>query len=281
MRGEGDATMKLTIGLKMSAGLLVMLLLMIVPGAAGVTGVRTMRGLTSALAGKHDESRAIWTIKVAVIEASAALRDAVEIGTEGEIATAHFWHSELEGRTERYKSMLAGSKAESAQRLETSHREFNDLYEEYRGKLQAREPVDQEEFEKRMDKVVKGYTTMLDDLQSEVDESMGSALEEAERIQTRTLFLMAGFTVAVVILGVALAWWVVRSVTRPVRRIVKVADGISMGDLDMPIEVTSRDEIGELQESIERMRVSLKTALEKLKTERRQSAFFQTLGSER
>ena len=80
---------------------------------------------------------------------------------------------------------------------------------------------------------------------------------------------MAGFTLAAVILGVALAWWVVRSVTRPVRRLAEVADNISMGDLDMSIEVTSRDEIGELQESIERMRVSLKTVLEKLETERR------------
>lgn len=260
--------MRLTIGFKMSAGLLIMLLLMIVPGAAGFTSVRNIRGLTSALAGKHDQSRAIWTIKVAVIKTSAALGDAVEIGTEGEIATAHFWYSELETRTEQYKNMSAGGKAELAQRLETSHLEFNDLYEEYRGKLQTREPVNREEFDERMDKVVKDYTTVLDDLQSEFDKNMGSALEEAGRIQTRTLSLVAGFTVAAAILGVALAWGITRSVTRPVRRLVEVADNISMGDLDMPVEVTSRDEIGELQESIERMRVSLKTVLERLKKQR-------------
>jgi len=257
--------MKLTIALKMNLGLLVMLLLMIVPGAAGSTSVGTMRGLTSALADKHDESRTIWNMKVAVIETSAALGDAVEIGTEGEIATAHFWYSEL---VERYKSMPTGSSAELAQRLETSHLQFNNLYEEYRGKLQTRKPINREEFDMRMDEAVEGYTTVLDDLQSEVDKSMGSALEEAGRIQTRTLFLVAGFTIAAAILGMALAWWVIRSVTRPVRRLVEVADNISMGDLDMPIEVTSRDEIGELQESIERMRVSLKTALERLKKSR-------------
>jgi len=260
--------MRLTIGFKMSVGLLVMLLLMIVPGAAGFTSVRNIHGLTSALAGQHDESRTIWTIKVAVIETSAALEDAVEIGTEGEIATAHFWYSELEARTEYYKNMSAGGKAELAQRLETSRLEFNNLYEEVRGKLQAREPVNREEFEERMDKVVKDYTTVLDDLQSEFDKNMGSALEEAGRIQTRTLSLVAGFTIAAAILGVALAWGITRSVTRPVRRLVEVADNISMGDLDMPIEVTSRDEIGELQESIERMRVSLKTVLERLKKQR-------------
>ncbi|HID64153.1 MAG TPA: HAMP domain-containing protein [Anaerolineae bacterium] len=260
--------MKPTIGFKMSVGLLVMLLLMVVPGAAGFTAIRTMRGLTSALADKHDESRAIWMIKVAVIETSAALEDAVEIGTEGEIATAHFWHSELEGRTEHYKSMPTGSETELSQRLETSRLEFNELYEEYRGKLLAREPISREEFAKKMSGVVKRYTTVLDDLQSEVDKSMESTLEETGHIQTRTLFLMAGFTTAAAILGVALAGWVVRSVTTPVRRLVEVADNISMGNLDVPIKVTSRDEIGELQESIERMRVSLKTALERLKKPR-------------
>lgn len=258
--------MKLTIGFKMSVGLLVMLLLIIVLGTAGFTAVRTMRELTSALAGKHDESHAIWMIKVAVIETSAALGNAAETRTEGEIATAHFWHSELEERTKHYKGVLAaGGKPEPTQRLETSYLEFNDLYEEYRGKLLAREPVNRAEFEERMDEMVKDYTTVLDGLQSGVDNSMGSALEEAGRIQTRTLFLMAGFTVVAAMLGVVLAWWVVRSVTRPVRRLVEVADHISMGDLDLSIEVTSRDEIGELQESIERMRVSLKAAMERLK----------------
>lgn len=260
--------MKLTIGLKMSLGFLAMLLLVIASGVVGFTTVRTMRGLTSALTGKHDESRAIWMIKVAVIETSAALEDAVEVGTDGEIAMAHFWHSELEERTEYYRNMPTGDKAELSQRLETSHLEFNDVYEGYRDKLLAREPINRQELEERMAEVVKGYTAVLDDLQSEVDKSMSSALQEAGRIQTRTLFLMAGFTIVAAILGAALAWWVVRSVTRPVRRLVQVADNISMGDLDMSIEVTSRDEIGELQESIERMRVSLRAAMERLKKQR-------------
>jgi len=260
--------MKPTIGFKMSMGFLVMLLLVIASGVVGFTGVRTMRGLTSALADRHEESRAIWTTKVAVIEASTALENAVGIGTEGEIATAHFWHSELEGRTEDCKKHAHRNDAELAQRLETSYLEFNDLYEEYRSKLLARKSVNREEFEERMDEVVNDYTTVLDDLQSEVDKSMGSALEEAGHTQTRTLSLMGGFTIVVAILGAALAWWVIRSVTRPVRRLVEVADNISMGDLDTSIEVTSRDEIGELQESFERMRVSLKTALERLKKPR-------------
>ncbi len=260
--------MKPTIGFKLSLGFLVMLLLVIVSGAVGFTAVRTMRGLTSALAGKHDEARALGTIEVAVIKISAALDDMVEVRTEGRIATAHYWHSELEGRTEHYKSMLAESEAELAQSLETSHVEFNDLYEEVRAKLLAREPVNREEFEERKNRVVKGYTTVLDDLQSEVAKSIESTLEEAERVQTTTLFLMVGFTTVAAILGATLAWWVVRSVTVPVRQLVEAADRISMGEMDVAVEIRSRDEIGELADSMERMRVSLKAAMERLKKQR-------------
>ena len=245
--------MKRSIGFKMSVGLLVMLLLTIVAGAAGVIAIRTMRELTSALADKHDESGAIWAIRAAVTETGAALGDAVEIGTEGQIATAHFWHSQLEGRTEHYQSMPTGSKAELTQRLETSQLEFNDLYEEYRSKLQARKLVTREEFEKRMDQVVKDYTAVLDDLQEEIDKSMESALEGAERTQIRTLFLMTGFTTAATILGAVLAWWLFRSVTRPVRRLAEAAEKVSMGDLDVEITVDSQDEIGDLAAAFKRM----------------------------
>ena len=259
--------MKATIGFKMSVGLLVMLLLMIVPGAAGFIGVRTMHGLTSTLADKHDEGRAIWTIKVAAIKTSAALENAVEIGTEGTIAMAYFWHSELEGRTERYKSMSAGSKAELAQRLETSHLEFNDLYEEYRDKLQAREPINQEESKERMDEAVANYATALDALQNEVDKGMKLTLEEAEHIQTRILFLMVGFTATAAILGAALAWWLIRSVTRPVRRLAEAAEKVSMGDLDVEISIDSQDEIGDLAAAFERMVAAVRFFAAEDKTE--------------
>jgi len=54
--------------------------------------------------------------------------------------------------------------------------------------------------------------------------------------------------------------------TRPIEEITEAANKISLGDLDVPISVrTEGDEISELGESLERMRISLKSAIERLR----------------
>jgi len=58
-----------------------------------------------------------------------------------------------------------------------------------------------------------------------------------------------------------------RSITAPITQLIKVTDRISMGDLDVAVGVTSKGEIGDLAQSIERMRISLKAALERLRRE--------------
>ncbi|HWP34661.1 MAG TPA: HAMP domain-containing protein [Thermodesulfobacteriota bacterium] len=70
--------------------------------------------------------------------------------------------------------------------------------------------------------------------------------------------------VASALTGVLIA----RGVTRPVLELARVADRISLGDLDAAIRVRSRDEIGTLAESIERMRTSLKAAIERMRARR-------------
>ena len=55
-----------------------------------------------------------------------------------------------------------------------------------------------------------------------------------------------------------------RSVIRPIRYLSEVADKISMGELDTPIQINQKGEVGALAESIERMQTSVKAAIERL-----------------
>jgi HAMP domain-containing protein len=55
-----------------------------------------------------------------------------------------------------------------------------------------------------------------------------------------------------------------RSIIRPIRQLSEVADKISMGELDTPIQIKASGEIGGLVESIERMQTSVKAAIERL-----------------
>ena len=59
-----------------------------------------------------------------------------------------------------------------------------------------------------------------------------------------------------------------RSVIGPIRQLSEVANKISMGELDAPIQVKARGEVGVLAESIERMQTSVKAAIERLQRRR-------------
>jgi HAMP domain-containing protein len=60
------------------------------------------------------------------------------------------------------------------------------------------------------------------------------------------------------VLAGLLAVFAARSVSRPITGLIGVANQISMGELQQPVPRTSNDEIGDLAEAIERMRLSLK-----------------------
>jgi methyl-accepting chemotaxis protein len=78
------------------------------------------------------------------------------------------------------------------------------------------------------------------------------------------------YTVAVIILlmilGMVIALVLVTlKITRPIKYLADMAEKISLGDFDSPIKVDSRNEIGELADAIERMRESLKAAIDRLR----------------
>ncbi len=73
----------------------------------------------------------------------------------------------------------------------------------------------------------------------------------------------------IVVLGVILIllvriFFYARSVIKPILQLAEVADKISMGELDTPINVKAKGEVAVLADSIERMQTSVKAAIERL-----------------
>src|SRR5512139_2995889 len=77
---------------------------------------------------------------------------------------------------------------------------------------------------------------------------------------------------AVLIVLMAVIYLYSRSVILPIRRLSEVADKISMGELNTPIKIKAKGEVGLLAESIERMQISVKAAIERLQ-KRRESKY--------
>jgi HAMP domain-containing protein len=87
------------------------------------------------------------------------------------------------------------------------------------------------------------------------------------RYRNRFLFFLA-----IVLVVLALLLWIIyaysSSVVRPIRHLAKVANQISMGDLEVIVNVEGEGEVARLGQSIERMRTSVKTAIERLENRR-------------
>ncbi len=85
----------------------------------------------------------------------------------------------------------------------------------------------------------------------------------AGRYNARFLFfLIIVFVVLAVLLWVIYAYSA--SIVRPIKHLADVADRISMGDLETRVNLEEKGEVARLGQSIERMRVSVKTAMERL-----------------
>jgi HAMP domain-containing protein len=93
-------------------------------------------------------------------------------------------------------------------------------------------------------------------------EELAISAERRASIMT-TLAVLFGFSS--VIVGAAAAFFISRGITRSTSELSNAADAISRGDLDMPIQISTGDEIEDLADSIERMRNSLRAAIERLK----------------
>ncbi len=68
---------------------------------------------------------------------------------------------------------------------------------------------------------------------------------------------MLALGVAAAILGAALAWWITRSITRPLNQALRVAQTVAAGDLSSRIESTTTDETGQLLDALRTMNGSL------------------------
>jgi methyl-accepting chemotaxis protein len=81
-------------------------------------------------------------------------------------------------------------------------------------------------------------------------------LGEADTSQARTLQISC--TLLALLLGIVAAILITRQITRPLQQTLEVVNRIASGDLTHTIAITRRDELGMLQQGIQRMGVTLR-----------------------
>jgi methyl-accepting chemotaxis protein len=98
------------------------------------------------------------------------------------------------------------------------------------------------------------------------------AIQQEEQEVFSGLKRIQKFAVTLLILTIALvfliAWISARAVVTPIKKLTEVAERMSLGDLNMKINIPSKDEIGLLAQAIKRMQTSLRLAMERLRQKR-------------
>ncbi len=95
--------------------------------------------------------------------------------------------------------------------------------------------------------------------------ALPTAFATVVKTQHKLGFLVGGAGLAMAVLVAILAAAIGVGLTRRILYLADVAERMSLGELDLPVEVKGSDELARLAEALERMRVSLKAAIERLK----------------
>jgi len=81
----------------------------------------------------------------------------------------------------------------------------------------------------------------------------------------QSFFLIIGIVIGIFAAAILMVnFWLKRYVVRPLNRMARVAEAVSIGDMDAEFERVSKDEVGSLAEAFTRMKTSLAMAMKML-----------------
>ena len=117
-----------------------------------------------------------------------------------------------------------------------------------------------------MNPALAAYEAAAADLAEHQKTGFDDAKTRVEGIAASGRLLLVGVGIAAVLLGAALAWWLTRSITGPLRRAVAVANAVAQGDLTTRIEVERRDETGDLMIALQTMNANLNALVTRVRS---------------
>jgi methyl-accepting chemotaxis protein len=111
----------------------------------------------------------------------------------------------------------------------------------------------------KLQDTLRGFT----DLQKQKSRENEKAAEESYHAAQLLMLVMSGLAIA---FGAFIAWFSTRSITRPMKEAVKIAQTVAAGDLTSRIDVNTTDETGQLLQALKEMNDSLVRIVDQVRT---------------
>ncbi|ODA05775.1 chemotaxis protein [Achromobacter xylosoxidans] len=255
------------IGVRLSGAFLLVALLGGTIGAFGVWGLARINDMNDQIA--QIEFRGLSDIKeanISLIAAGRARKSFLLAATDEERAALRREFDRDVQNLERLRAQAAQNfTRENGQRLLAAFGEAETAWKREAAAFfdeAARQPLAQ------LDPAIAGINKRAADtsdkaehLMSELAQVKEQAADEAVREVTElyrsTRLLVILLSVAGVAIGLLLGWWVTRGIVRPLGQAVEAARRVANGDLSGNIQVTSRDETGDLMAALKAMNENL------------------------
>lgn len=117
-------------------------------------------------------------------------------------------------------------------------------------------------------KEVSGVRQVVPISQASFVVSVGVIANQSLSIRNNFLMIFGAVALLATVLIVLITSAALRRVVQPILEMSKIADRISMGEIDQPVPNFGNDELGDLSQSIERLRISVKVLLERMRSKR-------------
>jgi len=109
----------------------------------------------------------------------------------------------------------------------------------------------------KLEPALNAYVADIEKLAAHQEKKSEEAAARVRSEAREGLYVMTTLWLLAVAVGVAAAIWVTRSITRPLREAIHVAETVSRGDLTSRIEITTQDESGQLLAALSKMNEKL------------------------
>jgi methyl-accepting chemotaxis protein len=119
--------------------------------------------------------------------------------------------------------------------------------------------------ETKMNPALNAYDGAVEALAKHQKDIFDEAKAHVDEVAADGRRMLAVVGIVAVLLGAVLAWGLTRSITRPLRKAVALANAVAAGDLSTRVEVESRDETGELMAALQTMNANLNTLVTRVR----------------
>ncbi len=262
-----NAFSNLPIGKRIACLVCGLLLLATVLGGVGITGVRNLSSASNSFIGtEYVAADVMASLREQMLQLRRYEKDMlINLGqADAQQKYLNEWRegrSELDGHIKRLRELAQPlGIAQPVDALATSLQGYDQVFVKVAADAQAGRFADTLTANKAMGDARKDFHD-AEKAAREINQVLNRRAEAGSQLvettgQSSMQWLLVVWT-ASVLGGALLAWRIARSITGPIRTAVKIAETVAAGDLGSRIEVTSRDETGQLLAALKSMNDSL------------------------